>query len=111
MNPPLRRVAIAVLVMFVALLANATWLQVVNAGNLRQKPGNSRVLLSEYEHQRGPIVASDLTVIARSVATKDRLKYLRVYPKGDEYAAITGYYSVSLGPSGIERAEDSILSG
>jgi peptidoglycan glycosyltransferase len=110
MNPPLRRVAVALLVMFGALLANATWLQVVDAGSLRQKPGNSRVLLSEYEHQRGPIVAGSLT-IARSVATKDRLKYLRVYPQGEEYAAITGYYSVTLGPSGIERTEDSILSG
>jgi peptidoglycan glycosyltransferase len=110
MNPPLRRVAIALLVMFGALLANATWLQVVNAGDLRSKQGNTRVLLSEYEHQRGQIVAGSIT-IARSVATKDRLKYLRVYPQGEEYAAITGYYSVTLGAHGVERAENSILSG
>jgi peptidoglycan glycosyltransferase len=100
----------ALLVMFGALFANATWLQVVNADSLRKKPGNTRVLLSQYEHQRGPIVAGNLT-IARSVATKDRLKYLRVYPQGEEYAPITGYYSVTVGFSGIEQQENSILSG
>ncbi|MDX6286118.1 MAG: penicillin-binding protein [Frankiales bacterium] len=110
MNPPLRRVAMALLLMFGALFANATWLQVVNAGDLRTKQGNTRVLLNQYEHQRGPIVAGNV-IVARSVATKDRLKYLRVYPQGEEYAPITGYYSVTLGFSGIERQENSILSG
>jgi peptidoglycan glycosyltransferase len=110
MNPPLRRVAMALLVMFGALFANATWLQVVNADNLRKKQGNTRVLLSQYEHQRGPIVAGNITV-ARSVATNDRLKYLRVYPQGEEYAPITGYYSVTVGFSGIEQQENGILSG
>jgi peptidoglycan glycosyltransferase len=110
MNPPLRRVAMALLVMFGALFANATWLQVVNADNLRKKSGNTRVLLNQYEHQRGQIVAGNITV-ARSVATKDRLKYLRVYPQGPEYAPITGYYSVTLGFSGVEKDQNSILSG
>ena len=110
MNPPVRRVAVACLILFAALLANATWLQLVDAKSLRNKPGNVRILLSEYEHERGPIVAGRIA-IARSIPTKDRLKYLRVYPRGKEYAPITGFYSVIYGASGIERSENSVLAG
>jgi peptidoglycan glycosyltransferase len=109
-NAPLRRVAIAALVMFGALLLNANWLQVVHAKSLRDKPGNTRVLLSQYEHQRGLIVAGGITV-ARSVPSNDRLKYQRVYPFGPEYAPITGYFSILPSITGIERAENPILSG
>ena len=38
MNTPLRRVAIAVMVMVVALLANATYVQVIKADDLRSRP-------------------------------------------------------------------------
>jgi len=109
-NPPVRRVAVACLVLFAALLVNATWLQLVDAKSLRNKPGNVRILLSEYEHERGPIVAGRIA-IARSIPTKDRLKYLRIYPRGKEYAPVTGFYSVIYGATGIERAENSVLAG
>ena len=110
MNPPIRRLAIACLVIFGALLVNATWLQVVDAKSLRNKPGNVRILLSEYEHQRGPIVVEP-NAVARSVKTQDQLKYLRRYPFGPEYAPATGFYSVIYGATGIERAENSVLAG
>src|SRR4051794_34122021 len=110
MNAPLRRVAVACLIMFGALLLSANYLQLVRASDLNDKQGNSRVLLREYEHQRGPIVAGS-SAIARSTATKDRLKYLRTYPDGEEYAPITGFYSVVYGATAIERSENSILSG
>src|SRR3954451_2545654 len=110
MNAPLRRLAIACLVMFGALLLNANWLQVVHAKALNNRPGNTRVLLSELAHQRGLIVAGNVT-IARSTPVKDRFKYLRVYPSGPEYAPITGYFSLLNGLSGIEKAQNSILSG
>ncbi len=79
MNTPLRRVAIAVMVMVVALLANATYVQVIKADNLRADPRNSRVLLDEYSRQRGQISAAG-QVLAASVPTDDRYKYLRTYP-------------------------------
>jgi peptidoglycan glycosyltransferase len=43
--------------------------------------------------------------------TNDAYKYLRVYPGGDLYAPVTGYYSLLVGATGIEKAENSILSG
>jgi peptidoglycan glycosyltransferase len=110
MNRALRRVAIAVLVMFGALLINANVVQVGKAESLKDDPRNSRVLLSEYSHQRGPIVV-DGHAIALSRKTNDAYKYLRTYPGGEVYAPVTGYYSLLVGATGIEKAENSILSG
>lgn len=110
MNRPLRHVAIAALAMFAALLVNANIVQVGEASSLRANPHNVRVLYGEYSRQRGPIVVGGIDV-ARSVKTHDSLKYLRTYPGGAAYAPVTGYYSLVIGASGIEQAEDSILSG
>ncbi|MGW5308271.1 peptidoglycan D,D-transpeptidase FtsI family protein [Nocardia thailandica] len=111
MNTPLRRVAVAVMVMVVALLVNATYLQVVNADDLRSDPRNSRVLLDEYSRQRGQISAGGV-VMASSVATDDRYKYLRTYPSSPQaYAPATGFYSMQYGKTGLELAEDPLLSG
>jgi penicillin-binding protein A len=110
MNAPLRRLAIACLLMFGALLINANWLQVVHAKALHNKTGNTRVLLSELRHQRGLIVAGNVTV-ARSVPSDDKYKYKRVYPQGAEYAPITGYFTILPSVTGIEQAQNSILGG
>jgi peptidoglycan glycosyltransferase len=109
-NTPVRRIAIAVMVMVLLLMANLTYVQVVKAGDYRNDPRNQRVLLAEYSRQRGQISA-DGQVLASSSVTNDRLRYLRNYPDGPEYAPITGYYSVIYGSSGMERASDSVLNG
>ncbi len=111
MNTPLRRVAIAVMVMIVALLVNATYVQVIKADSLRNDPRNSRVLLDEYSRQRGQISAGG-SVLATSVSTDDRYKYLRTYPTDPAaYAPVTGFYSMQYGSTGLERSEDSVLNG
>ncbi|MGI5222128.1 peptidoglycan D,D-transpeptidase FtsI family protein [Nocardia sp. CA-290969] len=111
MNTPLRRVAMAVMAMIVALLLNATYIQVIKADDYRADPRNSRVLLDEYSRQRGQISAGG-TVLASSVATDDRYKYLRVYPTDPAaFAPVTGFYSMQYGSTGLERAEDPVLNG
>lgn len=110
MNTPVRRVAIAVMVMILLLMSNLTYVQVVKAGDYRNDPRNQRVLLAEYSRKRGQISA-DGQIIASSVETDDRLRYQRQYSDGPVYAPVTGYYSVIFGSSGIERASDSVLNG
>jgi peptidoglycan glycosyltransferase len=109
-NRQLRHVAIAALLMFAALLINSNVVQVGEASSLRANPHNVRVLYSEYSDHRGPIEVAGKD-IARSVATHDQLKYLRTYPGGAAYAPVTGYYSLVIGASGIEQAEDRVLAG
>lgn len=110
MNTPVRRVAIAVMVMIVLLMANLTYIQVVKADDFRNNPGNQRVLLAEYSRKRGQISAEG-QVLASSTPTNDRLRHQRQYPDGPAFAPITGYYSVIYNSSGIERASDSVLNG
>jgi peptidoglycan glycosyltransferase len=110
MNRQIKHVAVAVLLMFAALLINSNIVQVGEATSLRANPHNVRVLYGEYSHKRGPIEVGGKDV-ARSVKTHDALKYQRTYPGGAEYAPVTGYYSLVIGASGIEQAEDPVLAG
>ena len=52
MNAPIRRISLVVVLLVVALLANATWVQVFRADDLRSDSRNERVLLDEYARQR-----------------------------------------------------------
>jgi peptidoglycan glycosyltransferase len=111
MNKPIRRVAIACLVLFVALLVNANVVQFADAKNYRDQPGNVRTLYAQYDHKRGDIVTSTGSVVASSVQTDDALKYLRTYADALPYAPITGFYSIVYGATNIEQEENSILAG
>ncbi|MGY1770272.1 peptidoglycan D,D-transpeptidase FtsI family protein [Blastococcus sp. SYSU D00813] len=110
MNAPLRRVAISVLVLFTLLIVNVNYIQVVRSDELRADSGNRRVIIEEYGRQRGSIVV-DGNEIALSVETDGDLTFLRQYPQGPLYAGVTGYYSYLYGATGIERAENDVLTG
>ncbi len=110
MNRPIRKVTIAMAVLFLALFVNLNVVQVFKGDSYRDDPQNRRVLLNEYSSPRGQIVVQG-TSVAESVATKDELKYLRRYPSGPVYAPTTGYYSFTYGSSGIEDQENDVLSG
>jgi peptidoglycan glycosyltransferase len=109
-NRAVRRISIAVLIMFVLLLANVNYLQAFEANSLSDKPGNSRAFAAQYQYQRGEITTSDGVVVARSKAVGGIYKYQRVYPLAQEYAPVTGYDAL-YGASGIEQSENSVLTG
>src|SRR5438105_4414924 len=112
MDRQIRRLAIAFLVLFLLLLGQVNYLQVFAANDLANNPANQRLLLEEYDVDRGSILASDeRTVLARSRPTKGLLKYLRVYPGHSRYGQITGFYSVVYGRSGLEAAYNDYLAG
>ncbi|MCW2498042.1 penicillin-binding protein 2 [Jatrophihabitans sp.] len=116
MNPSIRKVSAVLGVLMVALFLNLNFVQVVKGSSYRDAPDNSRVLLNEYASPRGQIIVGG-SPVAESKATNDELKYLRVYPQGPLYAPVTGFYSITatpspyLGTEGIEKYEDSVLSG
>jgi peptidoglycan glycosyltransferase len=108
-NRPIRRVAIGCLVLILILLLGDNLVQVVNATSLRDRPENGRETAARFDRERGPIVAGGRAV-ADSVPSNDQYKFQRTYPTGPLYANITGYYGF-FGSTGIERAEDDLLSG
>src|SRR5690606_9944172 len=101
---------IAFMALIVLLLANATFTQVFTADSLRSDPRNQRMLLDEYSRQRGQITAGG-ELLAYSVSTPGRFRFLRVYPEPLMYAPVTGFYSLRFSSSGLERAEDALLNG
>jgi peptidoglycan glycosyltransferase len=114
-NRPLRRVAMACLALFGLLLVNVNWVQVVKAADYRDDPRNARVLLRTYERERGPIAVltedNRRQAVAESVRTDGPLTWLRRYPGGPAYAHVTGYFSLVYGATGVERAQNEVLSG
>ena len=110
MSRPIRRIAFVLGILLVALLVNVTVIQVVLAGDYRDRPGNQGVLLEEYDRERGPILVGS-NPAARSKETGDTLKFLRVYSDGPLYAPVTGFYSLVYGATGLERTENRILTG
>ena len=110
MNVPIRRVIIVFGLLFLALLWNVEYVQVIQAGSLSKRPDNRRVLLDEYSRERGPIIVGG-DPIAQSVETKDSLVYQREYSDGPLYGHVTGFYSSIYGRTYLEESENSILAG
>ncbi|MBO0924418.1 serine hydrolase [Cellulomonas sp. zg-ZUI199] len=110
MNTPLRRLATLTLVMFVALMGAASWVQFFQAESLNTDGRNVRTLYREHGNARGPIVAGG-EAIAVSVPVDDPFGYQREYPKGAVYSAVTGFYSIANGRTQLEEAENDQLTG
>ena len=105
----LKRVSLVVATMFLALFVSASSIQAVDSESLADDPRNVRSLYEGYKTLRGPILV-DGKPIASSVESDDAYRYLRVYDN-QMYSAITGYFSVFRGATGVEAALNSYLSG
>lgn len=110
MNRPIRTLSIGVMVLFLALLLNATYLQYVQAGDLNNRADNRRVRDAEFSRERGGILVSGRAV-AQSKPVDDQWEYQRSYPQPLKYAHTTGFFSYIYGFSGVEASENEILSG
>jgi len=111
MNEPIRRLSFIVALLFSTLLISTTWIQFVKAKELDNRGDNRRTLLESYSRERGAILVGG-SPVAKSVTTKDELRYVRTYPSAALYSQVTGYYSFTYGAGGgLELAEDALLSG
>jgi peptidoglycan glycosyltransferase len=108
-NKPIRTVSIFCLLLFLALMINATYLQYWKAGALNDDSRNRRVQVASYSQERGAILVGR-NPVAESVPSDDEYKFQRTYPKPLEYAPITGFFSY-YGATGIERSRNGVLSG
>ena len=109
MNKAIGRVFIVGVVLFAAVILNLTWLQVIRADRLAERPENRRQLAKELRIKRGSILAFDGSVIARSVRRSGF--YQRRYPNGTLAPQLVGYDTVRYGRSGIEKQMNDELLG
>ena len=113
MNKQIRRLAIALLACYLVLFVQLNVLAVGRQQELNADPRNNRQTERDFNRARGPIVAADGTVLARSVPTPrgDQFRYQREYPTGDLFGNVTGYYTFSFGSTQIERTQNDVLMG
>ncbi|QOR70864.1 penicillin-binding protein 2 [Ruania alkalisoli] len=109
MNAPLRRLSVLVIVMFVALMGGATWVQYFQASSLNADSRNVRTLYRDHGQDRGPIVVAGEPV-AFSEPVDDPFGFQRVYADGPLYAPVTGWYGLYQA-TGMERAAHTVLNG
>ena len=113
MNSGIRRVGTLVIVMFLALAAQLTYLQVVRSDRLAADPRNTRKFEATLRRDRGPIVTADGVVVAETKPSNDEFKKQRVYPAltAELYAQVVGYQSVQVGSTGVEATFNDDLAG
>jgi peptidoglycan glycosyltransferase len=109
MNKPIRVVSVFCLLLFVALLVNATYLMYVRADSLSADPRNRRIITATFSRERGAILVGK-EAIARSVPSNDKYKFQRTYSEPFKYAPVTGYFSW-FSQTGVERSQNSVLAG
>ena len=111
MNKELRRVSIVVLLMFLALFGSSTIIQVFQQDNLKADGRNARTLYASFSAERGPILV-DGEPIAVVGAGRRRVQVpARQYANGPLYSAVTGYFTLNQGNTGVEGALNDYLSG
>jgi peptidoglycan glycosyltransferase len=111
MTRQIRILGIGLMVCFGILFLQLNRLTVIDAKRLNNNPNNTREILRDFSQPRGTVTTADGEVIAQSVPTKDRFKYQRQYPDGSLFAAVTGYYSFTLGSAGVEKVYNDELAG
>jgi penicillin-binding protein A len=112
MDRQIRRLALAMGVLFLVLFAQLNYLQVFASRRLVTHPGNEqRRIIQEYRVDRGEIFARDRrTRLAQSRATEGKFRFLRVYPRPELYGHITGFYSLIFGATRLEDSYGDFLS-
>jgi penicillin-binding protein A len=113
MNPAIRKVGIGLTVLLLVLVAQLTYLQIVDANSLKHNPRNVRELLAAANRTRGDVVSSDGTILARSQRVSDGtvFKYLRQYPTNELFSQVVGYQSFVFGSTGVENSYRNDLTG
>lgn len=109
MNHELKRVSFVIFAMFLSLFVAATMIQVVSADSYTQDQRNVRSVYDSYKTQRGAILV-DGNPIVESSRADDVYRYNRYYAN-EMYSAITGFFSIYQGSTGLESAMGSYLTG
>ncbi|MDW8808892.1 penicillin-binding transpeptidase domain-containing protein [Streptomyces scabiei] len=111
MNKTIRRSAVFSLLLVLALLVRATWVQFYEGTALADSADNRRNAIRTYAAPLGNIIVAG-DAITGSARTEDSdLAYRRTYTDGELYAAVTGYASQSYLPTQLEGVYRDLLDG
>ncbi|NED87274.1 penicillin-binding protein 2, partial [Streptomyces sp. SID11233] len=111
MNRTIRNTSVFVLLLVLALLARATWVQFYEAPSLSSAEGNHRTVMARYADPLGDIVVGGSAVTGSRETDSGDLRYERTYENGPLYAPVTGYTSQVYGQTMLEGVYKDLLDG
>ncbi|MEU3399270.1 peptidoglycan D,D-transpeptidase FtsI family protein [Streptomyces filamentosus] len=111
MNKTIRRTSVFVLVLVLALLGRATWVQAYEGKALANDSKNRRKTIAQYAQPLGNIVVAGSPVTGSKRTEGGDLAYERSYAEGALYSAVTGYSSQAYGATQLEGIYSGILDG
>ncbi|SBT94560.1 Cell division protein FtsI/penicillin-binding protein 2 [Streptomyces sp. DI166] len=111
MNKTIRRASVFTLLMVLALLVRATWVQFYEAGALADDNDNRRNAIETYAAPLGNIVVAGEAITGSARTKGSDLAFKRTYTDGELYAAVTGYASQAYAPTQLEGIYRDLLNG
>lgn len=108
---PLHNVTAVLLAGFFILFLQLNRVQVLQASQVQDIPGNNRQTERVFGDERGEILSSDGVVVAFSEPATDSetFDFRRIYPHGELYSHSVGYVSLILGSEGVEQSYQDAL--
>jgi cell division protein FtsI/penicillin-binding protein 2 len=111
MNKTIRRASVFTLLLVLALLVRATWVQFYEGKALAEDKHNRRNAIELYSEPLGNIVVAGEAVTGSARTKSGDLRYKRTYKQGPLYAAVTGYSSQVYGATQLEGIYQDLLDG
>lgn len=111
MNKTIRRASVFTLLLVLALLVRATWVQFYEGRALAEDKHNRRNAIELYSEPLGNIVVAGEAVTGSARTKSGDLRYKRTYRQGPLYAAVTGYSSQVYGATQLEGVYQDLLDG
>jgi peptidoglycan glycosyltransferase len=97
-------------VLLVALLVNATRVQIWESDRYADNPANRRETIARYNRPRGDILV-DGRAVTGSKDTGGMFRYERTYTDGPLFAPVTGFASQVYGTTLLENTHDALMAG
>ncbi|MEV0556669.1 MULTISPECIES: penicillin-binding protein 2 [unclassified Streptomyces] len=111
MNKTIRRASVFTLLLVLALLVRATWVQFYEGQALADSKDNRRNAIEQYAYPLGNIIVAGNAITGSAQTKGGDLKYKRTYTDGSLYAAVTGYSSQVFGATQLEGIYKDLLDG
>lgn len=107
MDKRIRRLSLSVIILFLLIAANLTYLQLIDAEKIAGRPENKRVEIRRLTIEPGEIYSSDGLLLAKPL--KKGQFYSHLYPNGLLASHLIGFFSPRFGKMGLERSFESVL--
>lgn len=111
MNTTIRRASVFTLLLVIALLVRATWVQFYEGKALADDKNNRRNVMEQYAAPLGNIIVAGDAVTGSKRTSGGDLAYKRTYTDGKLYAPVTGYSSQVYGATQLEGIYQDLLDG